>query len=207
MFSKSQISQVTEVNRPKQGFPPLPPKAVGFSHPLGSPASNAASQQAPLFPLPGEPAEDFASRLLAKRDALERGELEALHRLLPLEVAPRGEGGGEATAFVLGAYCKGGLVGLRKNTSSMPHVCRTLTRYVDQVQPGFIFSTVALFQGVKTPVHKDSRNAPFPNLVTPVGKFSGGAIWIENSEGCIPETTPGGIKMGRLGSRQWPCDF
>ena len=119
---------------------------------------------------------------------MKKGELEALRKLLPLEVAPRGQDGGEATAFVSGAYCKGGLVGLRKNTSSMPHVCRALTRCVDQVQPGFISSAVALFQGVKTPVHKDSRNAPFPNLVTPVGRFSGGAIWIEDPEGCIPET-------------------
>ena len=180
-----------------QGFPLPPPKVVGFSPSLDTFQGIAEPRKVPLFPLPGEAAEDFAGRVMAKRDPLDRRELEALHKLLPLEVAPRGEAGGQATAFVSGAYCKGGLVGLRKNTASMPNVCSALTRYVDQVRPDFVFSAVALFQGVKTPVHKDSRNAPFPNLVTPVGQFSGGAIWVEDPEGCIPGTTPAGIRMGR----------
>ena len=29
-----------------------------------------------------------------------------------------------------------------------------------------------------------------------MGKLVGGAIWIEKPEGCIPQTTPGCIKMG-----------
>ena len=75
-------------------------------------------------------------------------------------------------------------------------VCRVLTGYLEQVKPGFTCSAIALFQNVKTPVHEDNRNALFPNLVALVGKFSGGAIWIEDPKGCIPENTPAGLRMG-----------
>ena len=64
-------------------------------------------------------------------------------------------------------------MGLRKNTASMPNVCGALIRFVDQVRPGFIFSAVALFQEVKTPVRKNSRNAPFPNF----GHSGGTVLW------------------------------
>ena len=37
---------------------------------------------------------------------------------LPLETAPRDDGEGKASSFVVGAYCKGGLVGLRKRTTA-----------------------------------------------------------------------------------------
>ena len=177
-----------KVNPDGPGFPPQPPRLGSRHTPLARTAEAEPTRPTKVlaFPLPGESAEDYSGRLLDKQGPLERSELEALHDLLPLKSAPRGEEGADATAFVLGAYCKGGLVGLRKNTSVMPQVGRVLTRYVGQLQPRFIFSAIALFQGVRTPLHKDNRNAPFPNLVAPVGKFTGGAIWVENPEGQRP---------------------
>ena len=151
---------------------------------------------ATLAPFPGEEAEAFAARLLEKGEELRRSELEALQGLLPLEAAPREEEGGRASSFVVGAYCKGGLLGLRKHTASFPTVCKVLTSYLEQIKSGFTFSAIALFQGVKTPVHKDSRNAPFPNLVAPIGQFTGGSIWIEDPKGCVPENTPAGQRLG-----------
>ena len=179
----------------QHSFPPVPPKGLGFSpEPLGLQSQKDAP--ATLAPFPGEEAEAFAARLLKKGEELRRSELEALQGLLPLEAAPREEEGGRASSFVVGAYCKGGLVGLRKHTASFPTVCKVLTSYLEQIKPGFTFSAVALFQGVKTPVHKDSRNAPFPNLVAPIGQFTGGSIWIEDPKGCVPENTPAGRRLG-----------
>ena len=64
-----------------QGFPPSPPKVVGFSPSLDTFQGIAEPRKVPLFPLPGEAAEDFAGRVIAKRDPLDRRELEALHKL------------------------------------------------------------------------------------------------------------------------------
>ena len=48
-----------------------------FSRPLDTLQGNAEPRKVPLFPMPGEAAEDFAGRLIVKRDPLDRRELEA----------------------------------------------------------------------------------------------------------------------------------
>ena len=176
-------------------FPPVPPKGIGFSpEPLNSQSQKSMPQT--LAPLPAKEAEAFATRLARKEEGLHRSELEALQGLLPLEAAPRDEGEGRASSFVVGAYCKGGLVGLRKNTASFPMVCTVLTSYVEQVKKGFTCSAIALFQGVKTPMHKDSRNAPFPNPVAPIGQFTGEPFGLKTPRVVFSGNTPVGRRLG-----------
>ena len=127
-----------------------------------------------------------------------RDEVVALFRLLPKEDPPRGSHDDDgATSFSTGAYCKGGLVGLRANYRRNPVASEVLASFVRQSHPTCAFSTLSLFQGVKTPMHKDSRNAPYANLVLPLTRFEGGAIWVEDGLGTIPEYTPEGLRLGR----------
>ena len=53
-----------------------------------------------------------------------------------------------------------------------------------------------MFRDIKTPMHRDSRNAPFPNLVIPIGDLRG-EIWVEDSLENLPEMTLEGVRLGR----------
>ena len=165
---------------------------LGFSTPVAS-ASGPEDGSRPhlLWPFPDERAEEFACRLAAKSSPLVADEMVELFKLLPKERPPRGEERGT------GSYCKGVLVGLRSNTKDRPRSTEIMTRFAKQTRPGFIFTTLSVFQGVKTPMHKDSRNAPFPNLVIPLTRFQGGQIWVQDPTGSVPEYTPEGLRMGR----------
>ncbi|CAE7253326.1 unnamed protein product [Symbiodinium sp. CCMP2592] len=97
-----------------------------------------------------------------------------------------------------GAYCKGGLVGLRHHSTAMPMSTRVLTKYLQQVAPGFQASAIAIFDDVRTGVHRDARNAHYPNMVVPLSDFEGGQIWLEQQGGDVWETTPEGQRPGVL---------
>ncbi|CAE7243210.1 unnamed protein product [Symbiodinium sp. CCMP2592] len=101
-------------------------------------------------------------------------------------------------AFATGAYCKGGLVGLRHHSTAMPMSTRVLTKYLQQVAPGFQASAIAIFDDVRTGVHRDARNAHYPNMVVPLSDFEGGQIWLEQQGGDVWETTPEGQRPGVL---------
>ena len=89
-------------------------------------------EQAPtLWPFPGEGAEEFATRLLGKTRAVLRDEIVALFRLLPKEDPLRGSHDDDgATSFSTGAYCKGGLVGLRANFKRNPVASEVLASFM-----------------------------------------------------------------------------
>ncbi|CAE7632161.1 unnamed protein product [Symbiodinium sp. CCMP2592] len=100
------------------------------------------------------------------------------------------------SAFTTGAYCKGGLVGLRHHSTVLPKSTQVLTRYLQQVAPGFQASAIAIFDDVRTGVHRDARNAHYPNMVVPLSDFEDGQIWLEQQGGDVWETTPEGQRPG-----------
>ena len=189
-----------------QGRDAVAPSASGFRASSGSSigssptplAGQVSMSSGTITPLPSEDAEAFAARFLAKEGLMTKDELRALHQLLPKERPVRvGEEVESASSFTVGAYCKGGLVGLRHCTEGMPCTSQVLTRYVCQISPKFSFSAVSLFHGIRTTMHRDSRNAPFPNMVAPITSFKGGQIWVEDCHGSVPEMTPDGLKVGK----------
>ena len=115
-------------------------------------------------------AEQFADFLLQQDRPPAPHDAEALITLLPLE-APRVSAQTAAgQAFFGGAYCKGGLVGLAgPATNSLP-----LLRHAF---PGQIFSSIAVFVDAATQMHRDSHNAPYPNLLLALSAFSDGQVW------------------------------
>ena len=75
---------------------------------------------------------------------------------------------------------------------------KLLTSHVLKRFPGKCFSAVSIFENVRTPVHKDSRNAHHDNLVFPLSGFTNGQIWLEDEKGSVPHDTPEGQKLGQL---------
>ena len=136
---------------------------------------------------------------ILKRPSCTRAEVERLFDMLPKEVPPRREEGeAEGSSFSTGCYSKGGITGLRHNTTAFPLSTKLLVRFACQVFPSMHFTTLSLFDGVKTPMHRDSRNGPYPNGVCPISEFSEGHIWMEEEGGPLEMDTPKGRRPGRL---------
>ena len=81
------------------------------------------------------------------------------------------------------AYRKGGIVGLRSACKRLPACTEVLTRYVRQLQPDAIFSSIAILDNVPSGFHKDVANAHCDNYVLKMSDFSGGGVWCENAQG------------------------
>ena len=136
---------------------------------------------------------------LLKRPICTRAEVERLFDMLPKEVPPRREEGeAEGSSFSTGCYSKGGITGLRHNTTAFPMATKLLARFACHIFQSTHFTTLSLFDGVKTPMHRDSRNGPYPNGVCPISDFSGGHIWVEEEGGVLEMDTPKGRRPGRL---------
>ena len=121
---------------------------------------------------------------LLQRDRLCARQVQSLFELLPKTSQEAG-----SSSVALGAYCKGGKEGLWEATKQFPKASEALARFVRQASPAFKFSAIMMFRDIKTPMHRDSRNAPLPNLVIPIGDFEGGEIWVEDLLGNFAEVT------------------
>ena len=85
----------------------------------------------------------------------------------------------DAQSFSARCYAKGGIVGLRSACRKYPVACAFLNQFVRSVRPDFKYSSISLFQDLRTGLHKDSKNAAVDNLLIPVSDFKGGGIWLE----------------------------
>ena len=146
-------------------------------------------------------AEDFADWLLDQNRGLVQHEGEALCRLLPFEqphVAAAGANPGQGRAFFSGAFCKGPFYGLRQSCHQFPQSIKCLTALLRDAFPGRVFSSLAVFDNVAARMHKDSRNAPFPNLLLALTCFQHGEVWCEASAGTEVRQVQGVPRRGIL---------
>ena len=125
-----------------------------------------------------DPAESFACQCL-KDSNFSRAAVAHLFSILEKDPPPAKFETPDAKSFSAGCYAKGGLVGLRSACRKYPVTCAFLNRFVQSVRPGFEYSSLSLFQDLRTGVHKDSRNASEDNLLIPISDFEGGGIWLE----------------------------
>ena len=58
-----------------------------------------------------------------------------------------------------------------------------LTRFVRERAPGRFFTSVAVLYDQESQPHTDSSNDEFPNVVLQISSFTGGELWIEDSNG------------------------
>ena len=95
---------------------------------------------------PNHPAEHYAIGLLDE-DVLTPDQLETLVHLLPTtSPVPRrfGEQDQEKKLWTVGAFVHGGVVGVKKATTTFPMSTRVFTKYINQIAPGFQFNALAV---------------------------------------------------------------
>ena len=122
--------------------------------------------------------EVWAQTRLKNAAQISESDLQSLFGLLPKDEV-RGGSREVRSAFVTGCYAQGGFRGLRKECHTFPFASRIMTRFVKERLPGHVFSTCGFFSNSATPLHKDGRNAPWPNALFRVTDFQGGGLWIE----------------------------
>ncbi|CAE7763142.1 unnamed protein product [Symbiodinium sp. CCMP2592] len=104
---------------------------------------------------------------------------------LPSDALKRGADAPLPTSksYATGAYVLGGNVGLKANASANPEALKVFARFVRQRAPGFKFSSINIFEDVRTERHRDQWNANLHNLAIALTDFSGGAIFVEHENG------------------------
>ncbi|CAE7745031.1 unnamed protein product [Symbiodinium sp. CCMP2592] len=109
-------------------------------------------------------------------------------------------------SYATGAYVLGGNVGLKANASTSPEALDIFARFVRQSVPGFKFSSINIFEDVRTERHRDQWNANLHNLAIALTEFSGGAIFVEHEDG--RDVSPlNGAQGSRLAVAAGPVRF
>ncbi|CAE7783644.1 RE1 [Symbiodinium sp. CCMP2592] len=161
-----------------------------------------------LVPPEQEPAleaasEELASALLELGPGISTQGVEQMARRLPYEsphpaLAGDQTSGEEGRAFYCGAMCRGGISSLRRSCAENPLAIKCLTRLLRRAFPHMCFSSAAVLEEVMAPPHRDSRNEATPNLILPLTRFEGGAVWEENEFGNVLRDVKGKPTAGRL---------
>ena len=125
-----------------------------------------------------DPAESYACQCL-KESNFTRAAVAHLFSILDKDPPPAKFEAPNAQSFSAGCYSKGGLVGLRSACRKYPVTCAFLNQFVRSIRPDFQYSSLSLFQDLRTGVHKDSKNATEDNLLIPISDFEGGGLWLE----------------------------
>ena len=111
-------------------------------------------------------AEEFANWLLSQNRQLVPHDGEALCRLLPYEqphVAAVGVEPGQGGPSLRGPSAKDLSTVCVKVVISFRRQSAASTTLLRNAFPGHVFSSLAIFDNVAARMHKDSRNAPYPN--------------------------------------------
>ena len=89
----------------------------------------------------------------------------------------------EGHVFYLGSYCKGGAVGVCRQTRYHGNVCRLLNAVIKAVCPDFVWSTAAISLNNGVRVHTGRWNASAPCLLVGCSHHEGGELWVEQPGG------------------------
>ena len=125
--------------------------------------------------LGGEGAEGLAANMLSAGQAYE-SQLLRLSELLPDEdrvressVVIKGQ-----RSFTTGAYCHHGKAGLRRNMASFPLSSELLAKLITTNFTGRPFTSMAFFRDIGQPLHKDTTNGSYDNLLLACSSFMDG---------------------------------
>ncbi|CAE7247692.1 unnamed protein product [Symbiodinium sp. CCMP2592] len=123
-------------------------------------------------------AEGWSKARLSKPGQISSDDLLTLFDMLPQGNLQKGQRDVKQS-FVTGCYSQGGFRGLRKECAEFPYASRVMTRFVQERLPGHVFSTCGIFADSLMPLHRDGRNAQWPNAVFRLSDFKEGGLWIE----------------------------
>ena len=161
------------------------------------------SQIASSFHFPGHSPTDYfshpAESLAASIAKPTPEDIQTVLRLLPTETPARGVAGDSTHSFTVGAFSKGGRVGVRANTRSFPAVTQMLTRFVRSRDPNRVFGAIACFTNLEADFHSDVNNdARFHNWIVPLSRFAQGGIWVEQEGGPVTKFARGRHRPGAV---------
>ena len=131
------------------------------------------------------PPEDYARSILQGELEVTASHIMHLFSLLPREKPPRASEPSVGSSFTVGCYMQGGVGGLRHHTMQYPATARLLCTFVQKQAPEHYFTTISLFENVKTPMHRDGRNGYPYNAVWAISTFKGGQIWVQDCGGSV----------------------
>ena len=154
-------------------------------------------------PEPLHPAEDSALSLLRSGRAPNAKDVKRLFNLVDKSPSPRPcvddkNEDEELSSFSTGCFRRGGVIGLRKNTTRFPLTTKVLVQFAKAKLPNQVFATLTLFSNTSTQPHRDFHNAPIENSVISLGGFRQGGIWIQDGAGNTPCPTDPALKNGRI---------
>ena len=143
--------------------------------------------------------EELASKIL-QRASVSAADLMLLFSRLPVEISRRSVlESKRGSSFSAGAFVHGGVVGLRKSCYEFPRSVRAFALYARQMHPGVVFSSLSVLRNTRSLPHRDSHNLRGePNLIIPLSKFRGGAVWIETEGGSVAIPDCNRTEVGEL---------
>ena len=94
----------------------------------------------------------------------------------------------------------GALTGLRRSCSLYPEAIRTFCSFIcEKTPPEFVFSNIAIFQNLRTELHRDKNNLRATlNFAVAISAFEGGQVWIQadpasSKSGILLDVTAQGV--------------
>ena len=145
-----------------------------------------------------QPSAEECARSLLSGTSMPLPQVLSLAWLLPREDAHKATQADHGGAFYAGAFLRGGLYGLRSTCSSHPFSIQCFTRLLRERFPNQVFTSFGIFFNVLTSMHRDSRNAAFPNLLLALSSFTGGEVWQEEPGGQVLRSVQGTLMEGKL---------
>jgi len=79
-------------------------------------------------------------------------------------------------SFTSGAFVHQDKAGVRRNLTAFPLSSELLARLLSGWFPGKVFSSLAFFRDLKQPLHRDTTNGSYDNLLLACSEFSGGGL-------------------------------
>ena len=127
--------------------------------------------------------ETFAKQFLDSGEIKRERVLELVRKLPGLRSRRQGDNP-TSQSFVTGAYVFSGMTGLCNSFKTFPLCSRVLASFVQGVDPLHTFSSVAVFEDIAAPVHRDAHNDyDSINLIYALSDFKKGGLIIEHECG------------------------
>ncbi|CAE7713877.1 unnamed protein product [Symbiodinium necroappetens] len=137
--------------------------------------------------------------LLEEHGQVSQAQLNRLSELLPDEDRVRQS---EDTiqgqrSFTSGAFVHKDRAGTRRNLDAFPFASELLARLVASNFPGRVFSSTAFFRDLKQPLHKDTTNGRYDNLLLACSDFVDGGLWVQSDAGDVERLVNGVPMLGK----------
>ena len=94
----------------------------------------------------------------------------------------------------------GAFTGLRRSCSLYPEAIRTFCSFIcEKTPPEFVFSNIAIFQNLRTEMHRDKNNLKATlNFAVAISAFEGGQVWLQadpasSKSGILLDVTAQGV--------------